>query len=81
MVQSQTIVGLQSSVLLHSAKDAAAPIPSYPSGYLNSVPDSAGYSRIALFSEFDAAEPVFLTWGELEVDGGIEATDVKRGQV
>jgi hypothetical protein len=80
-VQSQTIVGLQSSVLLHSAKDAAAPIPSYPSGYLDNVPDSGRYSRIAPLSEFDAAEPVLLTSGELEVDGGIEAADVKRGQV
>lgn len=80
-MQSQTIVGLQSSVLLHSAKDAAAPTPSYPSGYLDNVPNSARYSSIALSSEFGAAELVFLTSGELEVDGGIEATDVKRGQV
>jgi dipeptidyl aminopeptidase len=81
LLQGQTIVGLQSSVLLHSANDAAAPIPSYPSGYLDIVPDAAGYNHIALFSPSDAAEPVFLTSGEWEVDGGIEAVDIKRGLV
>lgn len=79
--QGQTTVGLQSSVLLHSAKPTTAPIPTYPPGYLDIVPDEAGYNHIALFSPADSAEPVFLTTGEWEVDGGIEAVDVKRGLV
>lgn len=80
----QSIVGLQSSVLLHSQKAtdvAAAPVPSYPAGYLDVVPDAAGFNHIALFSPPDSAEPVFLTSGEWEVDGAIQAVDVQRGLV
>ncbi|KAI5475344.1 hypothetical protein MNV49_001613 [Pseudohyphozyma bogoriensis] len=75
----QSIVGIDSTIALHSAADAAAPIPTYPPGYLDVVPNSQGFNHIAYYSPPDAAEPVFLTEGQWEVDGNIEAVDVKRG--
>ena len=49
-----------------------------PEGYLDIVPDSRGYSHIALFSPANEKEPLFLTSGEWEIDGGVQAVDVQR---
>lgn len=84
-LQSQNIVGIASTVSLASSSSAlagaSAPIPSYPSGYLDVLPDAAGYNHIAYFSPPDAKEPVWLTSGAWEIDGGIERVDVQRGLV
>ncbi|BGP47610.1 Dipeptidyl peptidase 4 [Rhodotorula kratochvilovae] len=80
----QQIVGIASSVLLASSSPAsasAAPIPSYPPGYLDVLPNPQGYNHLAYFSPADASEPVWLTSGEWEIDGGIERVDVRRGLV
>ncbi|GJN88898.1 hypothetical protein Rhopal_001869-T1 [Rhodotorula paludigena] len=82
---TQNIVGIASTVSLASSSSAlagaSAPIPSYPSGYLDVLPDAAGYNHIAYFSPPDAKEPVWLTSGAWEIDGGIERVDVQRGLV
>lgn len=69
-------------MLLHSKPSGdAAPIPTYPPGYLDIAPNAEGFNHIAFFSPPDAKDPVFLTTGEWEVDGNIEAVDVARGLV
>ncbi|GAA6056636.1 hypothetical protein JCM3770_006322 [Rhodotorula araucariae] len=77
----QNIVGISSSVLLASPAVAAAPIPAYPPGYLDVLPDPQGYNHLAYFSPADASDPVWLTSGEWEIDGGIARVDVHRGLV
>ncbi|KAK4701884.1 dipeptidyl aminopeptidase B, partial [Phenoliferia sp. Uapishka_3] len=78
----QTVVGIDSSVLLHSHVSAdSAPLPSHPPGYLDIVPNSDGYPHIAYFSPPESSTPVFLTSGDWEVAGTIEAVDVSRGLV
>lgn len=59
-----------------SASSSAA--GTLPEGYLDIVPDSSGYSHIALFSPANEKEPLFLTSGEWEIDGGVQAVDIER---
>ncbi|GAA6063684.1 hypothetical protein JCM10212_003351 [Sporobolomyces blumeae] len=76
------MVGIESTLLLHSlSSTSSAPIPSYPSGYLDIAPNSQGYNHLAYYSSADEAEPAWLTQGEWEIDGGIQMVDVKRGLV
>jgi dipeptidyl aminopeptidase len=51
------------------------------SAYLDVVPTPEGFNHIALFSPANTATPRFLTSGEWEVTGGIQAVDAKRGLV
>ena len=46
-------------------------------GYLDIVVNN-GYDHLALFSPVDSSTPKFLTSGEWEVDGGVEAIDYER---
>ncbi|GAA5856001.1 hypothetical protein JCM5353_008762 [Sporobolomyces roseus] len=76
------IVGISSTVLLHSQSDSSAvPIPSYPPGYLDILPSPSGFNHLAYFSPADSKEPIFLTEGEWEIDGEIQMVDVQRGLV
>lgn len=45
------------------------------------MPNADGYPHIAYFSPPESSTPVFLTSGDWEVDGAIEAVDVARGLV
>jgi dipeptidyl aminopeptidase len=49
-----------------------------PPGYLDMLPDRDGFSHLVYFSPADAAEPVFLTSGDWEIDGGVQAVDLQR---
>lgn len=81
-LQGSNIVGISSTVLLHSQSDStAAPIPSYPPGYLDILPSPSGFNHLAYFSPADSKEPIFLTEGEWEIDGEIQMVDVQRGLV
>jgi dipeptidyl aminopeptidase len=75
--QGQKIVGIESTHLLHSSSASLSAY--YPPGYLDIVPNEAGFNHIAYFSPSSASEPVFLTSGEWEVEGGIEGIDMGRG--
>ncbi|GAA5898899.1 hypothetical protein JCM5296_004413 [Sporobolomyces johnsonii] len=78
----QNIVGIEATTLLHSsASSDAAPIPSYPPGYLDIVPASNGFNHLAYYSPADSKNPVFLTGGEGEIDGSVQAVDVQRGLI
>ncbi|GAA5940217.1 hypothetical protein JCM1841_004894 [Sporobolomyces salmonicolor] len=78
----QNIVGIETTTLLHSsASSDAAPIPSYPPGYLDIVPASNGFNHLAYFSPADSKNPVFLTEGDWEIDGSVQAVDVQRGLI
>ncbi|GAA5973880.1 hypothetical protein JCM21900_004734 [Sporobolomyces salmonicolor] len=78
----QNIVGIETTTLLHSsASSGAAPIPSYPPGYLDIVPASNGFNHLAYFSPADSKTPVFLTEGDWEIDGSVQAVDVQRGLI
>ncbi|GAA5916914.1 hypothetical protein JCM5296_000616 [Sporobolomyces johnsonii] len=78
----QNIVGIEATTLLHSsASSDAAPIPSYPPGYLDIVPVSNGFNHLAYYSPADSQNPVFLTEGEWEIDGSVQAVDVQRGLI
>lgn len=81
--QGQTMVGIASTVLLHSkhTTTSAAAKPDYPPGYLDIVPSPEGFSHLAYFSPPESKEPVFLTSGRWEIDGGVESVDVERGLV
>ncbi|BGP54623.1 Dipeptidyl peptidase 4 [Rhodotorula sphaerocarpa] len=72
---TQTIVNLASS---ESGSPARAP---HPPGYLDLVPDRAGYVHVAFYSPSTASEPVFLTEGAWEVAGGIDRVDLERGLI
>ncbi|GAA6041035.1 hypothetical protein JCM8097_004686 [Rhodosporidiobolus ruineniae] len=74
---SQNIVPL----LRPSSLSSNAPIPSYPPGYLDVLPSPKGYNHLAYFSPPDAGEPVWLTEGEWEIDGGALRVDLERGFV
>ncbi|KAH8827558.1 dipeptidyl aminopeptidase [Flagelloscypha sp. PMI_526] len=52
-------------------------------GYLDIIPDKAGYSHVALFSPPTSSTPTFLTTGEWEVDvnEGILGIDTQRRKV
>ncbi|GAA5941973.1 S9 family peptidase [Sporobolomyces koalae] len=78
------IVGIASTVLLHSQandSESSASIPSYPPGYLDIVPSPSGFNHLAYFSPADSKEPVFLTEGDWEIDGSVQMVDVQRGLV
>ncbi|GAA5956674.1 hypothetical protein JCM10213_003315 [Rhodosporidiobolus nylandii] len=63
-----------------SASSSSAPIPpTYPEGYLDVLPNPEGYRHLALFSPPSASEPVWLTGGEWEIDGGVLRVDYERG--
>ncbi|KAI0065509.1 hypothetical protein BV25DRAFT_1798631 [Artomyces pyxidatus] len=49
--------------------------------YLDIVPSADGYNHIALYSPASSGTPHFLTSGEWEVTGGIQAVDAQRGIV
>lgn len=78
-LQGQTAVGIYAEIT--NAAGTIAPTPSHPPGYLDVLPDAAGFRHIAYFSPPDAKNPIFLTSGEWEVDGSIEAVDIARGLV
>jgi len=78
--QGSNIVGISSTVLLHS-QSSTAPIPSYPPGYLDILPSPSGFNHLAYFSPADSKEPIFLTEGEWEIDGEIQMVDAQRGLV
>ncbi|SCZ93927.1 BZ3500_MvSof-1268-A1-R1_Chr6-3g08994 [Microbotryum saponariae] len=83
---TQTIVGIDSTILLHShqndaSADAIRPRPSFPSGYLDVVADSEGFRHVAYFSPPDTATPIFLTRGKWEVVESLSAIDLSRGLV
>lgn len=80
-LQGQTIVGIESTTLLHSKVSDSKAVASYPPGYLDILPDSAGYNHLAYYSPPESKTPVFLTSGSWEIDGTIEAVDVSRGLV
>ncbi|KAI0047150.1 dipeptidyl aminopeptidase [Auriscalpium vulgare] len=46
--------------------------------YLDVVPNADGYNHIALFSPASSGVPHFLTSGDWEVTGGVQAVDVER---
>lgn len=79
--KGQNIVGIDSTLLLHSQATTSSrgAVESYPPGYLDIVPNARGFNHIAYYSPPDAREPVFLTEGDWEVDGGIQGIDVARG--
>ena len=49
-----------------------------PPGYLDVILDANGFKHIAFFSPPDSVEPIFLTTGEWEVAGKLQALDLKR---
>lgn len=49
--------------------------------YVEVAPDSRGFRHIAYFPVANASEPLWLTTGDWEVEGGVPFIDVKRGQV
>ncbi|GAA5905144.1 hypothetical protein JCM8208_000293 [Rhodotorula glutinis] len=55
--------------------------PSYPPGYLDVLPNPLGFRHLAYFSPASSSDPVWLTNGTWEIDGGIERVDVRRGLV
>ncbi|GAA6023188.1 hypothetical protein JCM10207_004472, partial [Rhodosporidiobolus poonsookiae] len=76
-------IGQTISPLLPSSPSlsSAAPLPAYPKGYLDVLPSPSGHLHLAYFSPPDAAEPVWLTGGEWEIDGGVQRVDLGRGVV
>jgi len=63
-----------------SALASRAPIPpSYPPGYLDVLPNPLGFRHLAYFSPASSPNPVWLTNGSWEIDGGIERVDARRG--
>lgn len=46
--------------------------------YLDILPDERGYNHLALFAPLDATEPVFLTRGAWDLDGGVRGLDLER---
>ncbi|EIN06216.1 dipeptidyl aminopeptidase [Punctularia strigosozonata HHB-11173 SS5] len=63
------------------ADQSIYPLPkslSSDGAYLDIVPTSEGYNHIALFNPGSASKAIFLTSGEWEVTGGIQAIDVER---
>lgn len=81
----QHVVGIEAAVLASASylssdsPSSSAPVPSYPSGYLDILPNSAGYNHLAYFSPASSPTPAWLTNGTWEIDGGIARVDVKRG--
>ncbi|GAA5872183.1 hypothetical protein JCM8547_003828 [Rhodosporidiobolus lusitaniae] len=75
---TQNIVPLLAS---KSPSSSAAPIPSYPPGCLDVLPSPSGFMHLAYFSPPDAREPVWLTSGQWEIDGGVLQVDLARGFV
>ncbi|EGG01205.1 dipeptidyl aminopeptidase IV [Melampsora larici-populina 98AG31] len=47
-------------------------------GYLDIRVDQDGYRHVAYFSPPNASEPIFLTSGQWEIDGSIQAIDLSR---
>ncbi|SCV67402.1 BQ2448_5013 [Microbotryum intermedium] len=83
---TQTIVGIDSTLILHSSQNEASadvtrPKPSFPPGYLDIVADSEGFRHVAYFSPPDTATPIFLTRGKWEVVETLSAVDISRGLV
>jgi dipeptidyl aminopeptidase len=54
-------------------------LPGGETAYLDIVPSKDGYKHIALFSPATSSTPHFVTSGQWEVTGGIQAVDIKHG--
>ncbi|KAK4049074.1 Dipeptidyl peptidase 4 [Microbotryomycetes sp. JL201] len=77
----QTIIGIESTRLLHSDPTISNAADKFAPGYLDILPDKKGFNHVALFSPPENSEPLFLTSGTWEIDGGVQAVDMARGLI